>query len=385
MAKAMAVNIRPAREVVIAGVGLHPFGRFPEKSVHDLAREAVVQALADSGIKFKDIQVAYFGHVYRDGATPGEMTLRQMGLTGIPVVNVENACSSGSTALWLAYWNVAMGMFDIALAFGSEKVPRGPVAATEEGSPARLLGADFMMASYALGMRRYMELYSAPAEAFGQVAVKAHRNAAINPYAHYKKVFTLEEVMNSRKIADPLTLYQCCPTSEGGAAATIIARDLADRYVKDPKRCVTIIGASLRTQKWGDVEEEEGGQIGLVGRDAYEMAGVSPKDVNVVQVHDAATSGEISAIEALGLAPQGKAWKMELDGETEIRGSLPVNTDGGLQGMGHPFGATGIRMVHELTGQLRGEAGVRQVKNARIGLAQNSGAGGVATCFILKK
>jgi acetyl-CoA acetyltransferase len=385
MAKAMAVNVRPAREVVVGGAGLHPFGRFPDKSVHDLAREAVIQALADSGIKFKDIQVAYFGHVYRDGATPGEMTLRQMGLTGIPVVNVENACSSGSTALWLAYWNVAMGMFDIALAFGSEKVPRGPVAATEEGSPARLLGADFMMASYALGMRRYMELYGAPAEAFGQVAVKAHRNAAINPYAHYKKVFTLEEVMNSRKIADPLTLYQCCPTSEGGAAAVIIAKELAAKYVKNPDRCVTIIGASLRTQKWGDEEEDEGGQIGLVGRDAYEMAGVSPKDINVVQVHDAATSGEVSAIEALGLVPKGKAWKMELDGETEIGGSLPVNTDGGLQGMGHPFGATGIRMVHELCTQLRGEAGVRQVKNAHVGLAQNSGAGGVATAFILRK
>jgi len=385
MARAMAVNIKPAREVVIAGVGLHPFGRFSEKAITDLAREAVLEALADSGIRFKDIQVAYFGHVYQEGATPGEMTLREMGLTGIPVVNVENACSSGSTALWLAYWNVAMGMFDIALAFGSEKVPRGPVAATTEGSPMRFLGSDFMMASYAMGMRRYMELYNAPPAAFASVSVKAHKNAALNPYAHYKKVFTLEEVMNSRKIADPLTLYQCCPTSEGGAAAIVIAKDLVNNLVKDPKRCISIIGAALRTQKWGSEEEDEGGQIGLAGRDAFEMAGVEPKDINLVQVHDAATSGEIAAVEALGLVPHGKAWKMELDGEMNISGSLPVNTDGGLQGMGHPFGATGIRMIHELCTQLRGEAGARQVKNASIGLAQNSGAGGVATVFIVRK
>ena len=168
------------------------------------------------------------------------MTLRQMGLTGIPVVNVENACSSGSTALWLAYWTVAMGMFDVALAFGSEKVPRGPAAASEEGSPVRLLGADFMMAAYALGMKRYMEIYGAKAEAFAGVSVKGHKNAALNPYAHYQKLLTLEDVMNSRMIADPLTLYQCCPTSEGGAAAIIVAKDVAHKYVKDPKCCVTI-------------------------------------------------------------------------------------------------------------------------------------------------
>jgi acetyl-CoA acetyltransferase len=285
----------------------------------------------------------------------------------------------------MAYWNVAMGMFDIALAFGSEKVPRGPVATTAEGNPMRLLGADFMMASYAMGMRRYMEMYDAPAEAFASIAVKAHENAALNPYAHYNKVFTLEEVMNSRKIADPLTLYQCCPTSEGGAATIVIAKDLADKLVKDPKRCVSIVGAALRTQKWGDDEEDEGGQIGLAGRDAFEMAGVEPKDIDLVQVHDAATSGEISALEALGLVPHGKAWEMELNGEMKISGSLPVNTDGGLQGMGHPFGATGIRMVHELVTQLRGEAGPRQVKNPTIGLAQNSGAGGVATVIIVRK
>ena len=375
--------MKPGREVVVAGVGLHPFGRFPDKSPQDLARTAVLEALDDAGVGYKDIQAAYFGHVYFEGMSVGEGVLNQLGLTGIPVINVENACSSGSTGLWLAFWAVASGQFDIVLAFGAEKVPRGPVAVTSSESPERLIGADFMMASYAQMMRRYMAQYGAPVEAFAQVSVKAHRNAAANPYAHYKKVFTMEDVLNSRMIADPLTLYQCCPTSEGGSAAVICAREVADKYVKDVNRLVTIAGAALRTSKYG--EAEEGDEVAPAARDAYGMSGLGPKDIDVVQVHDAGTSGELLGIESMGLAEKGQAWKLEIEGETEIGGSLPVNTDGGLQGMGHPFGATGIRMVHEIVTQLRGESGDRQVKNAKVGLAQCTGAGGVMTVFILRK
>jgi len=374
---------RPGREVVITGVGLHPFGRFPDKAAQDLAREAVLEALDDSGASYKDIQAAYFGHVYYEGMSVGEAVLGQLGLTGIPVINVENACSSGSTGLWLAFWAIASGQFDIALAFGAEKVPRGPVTTTGADSPERLIGADFMMAAYAQMMRRYMSAHGAPVEAFAQVSVKAHRNAAANPYAHYKKVFTLEDVLSSRMIADPLTLYQCCPTSEGGSAAVVCAREVADSFVKDTSRLVTIAGAGLRTSRYGGAGE--GSQIALAAADAYEMSGQGPKDIDLVQVHDAGTSGELLGIEDLGLVERGEAWKLELAGETGIGGGLPVNTDGGLQGMGHPFGATGIRMVHELVTQMRGEAGDRQVKKAEVGLAQCSGAGGIATVFILKK
>ncbi len=375
--------MKPGREVVIAGVGLHPFGRFPDKSAHDLARTAVLEALDDAKVGYKDIQAAYFGHVYYEGMSMGEIILGQLGLTGIPVINVENACSSGSTGLWLAFWAVATGQFDIVLAFGAEKVPRGPVTTTSSDSPERLIGADFMMASYAQMMRRYMSEYGAPAEAFAQVSVKAHKNASMNPYAHHKKVFTLEDVLNSRMISDPLTLFQCCPTSEGGSAAIICAREVADKYIKDPDRLVTIIGTGLRTTKFGDSDESD--QIAAAGREAYEMSGVGPEDVDVVQVHDAGTSGELLGIESLKLVDKGQAWKLEMSGDTEIDGRLPVNTDGGLQGMGHPFGATGIRMIHELVTQLRGEAGDRQVKKANIGLAQCSGAGGIATVFLLRK
>ncbi len=184
-------------------------------------------------------------------------------------------------------------------------------------------------------------------------------------------------------IADPLTLYQYCPTSEGASAAAVCAREVADRYVKDPARLVTITGATLRTGKYGG--GNEGDTIALAGRDAYEMAGIRPQDVDVVQVHDTGTSGELTAIESLGLVAKGEAWKLGLAGETEATGRLPVNTDGGLRGMGHPFGATGIRMVHELVTQLRGEAGDHQVRKATTGLAQCTGAGNIATVFILKK
>lgn len=258
----------------VAGVGLHPFGRFPEKTIHDLAREAVLEAFEDAGVGYKDIQAAYFGHAYYEGMTIGEMTLRELGLTGIPIINVDNACSSGSTGLWLAFWAVASGMFDLALSFGAEKVPRGPVTVTREDSPERLIGADFMMAAYALGMRRYMAEFGAPAEAFARVSVKAHKNAAINPYAHYKKVFSLEEVMASRMIADPLTLYQCCPTSEGAAATIICAKEVAPKYVKDTKRVLNIAGAGLRTTMYTAEGTDESSQITLAAKDGYEMAGL---------------------------------------------------------------------------------------------------------------
>ena len=386
----------PGREVVIAGVGLHPFGRFPEETIHDLARTAIFEAFDDAGVTYKDIQAAFFGHVYFEGMSVAAFALHELGLTGIPIINVENACASGTMGMWLGYWGVASGMYDIVLAFGAEKVPRGPVSITSQDSLERLVGADFMMAGvYATRMRRYMEEFGAPAEAFAKVSVREHNNAVHNPYAQYKKVFTLEEVMNSRMIADPLTLYQCCPTSEGGSAAVICAKEVADKYVKDTSRLVNIAGMGFRTLLHG-VEaggerslsmggEEESEEIYPAAKDAYEMAGLEPEDVNVAQAHDAATPGAFSQLEGLGLANRGEAWKMEMDGRLEIDGDLPLNTDGGLQAMGHPFGATGIRMVHELVTQLRGEAGTRQIKKHKIGIAGNGGAGGISTVTILKK
>ena len=370
------------------GVGLHPFGRFPEKDLPQLAREAVVEALKDGEVSWQDVQIAYFGHVYYHGMSLGEASLREVGLTGIPIVNVENACSSGSTAFWQAYWGIATDLYDLALAFGAEKVPRGPVTVTAEDSPDRLLGADHMMAGYALRARRYMEESGAPIEAIARVSVKAHDNAALNPYAHHNKTFTLAEVLESRPIADPLTLYQCCPTSEGASAAVLCAREEVKKFAPENRRHVTIAAADLSTGTYSargaDHPALNSARPGMAHR-AYAMAGLGPEDVDIVQVHDAATIGEIQQLESLDIVPIGEGWVASQAGRTEINGDIPTNTDGGLLAMGHPFGATGIRMIHEIVTQLRGEAGPRQVRDPKVGLAHCSGAGDITTIHILKK
>ncbi len=377
------------REVAVLGVGLHPFGRFPEKDLPQLAREAVAASLQDAGIGWQAVQIAYFGHVYYQGMSLGEAALRELGLTGIPIINVENACSSGSTAFWQAYWGIATGLYDVALAFGAEKVPRGPVTVTAEDSPERFLGADHMMAGYALRTRRYMEEFGAPIEAVAQVSVKAHDNAALNPYAQYNKTFTLADVLESRPIADPLTLYQCCPTSEGAAAAVLCARDAIDGLAPDHRRAVTVAAAALSTGTYSPRGADHPALNPYKGEDAaaqaYEMAGLGPEDVDVIQVHDAATIGELQQLEALGVVPLGEAWVATREGRTGLAGDIPTNTDGGLLAMGHPFGASGVRMIHEIVTQLRGEAGARQVSDPRVGLAHCSGAGEITTIHILKK
>ena len=380
-------QIKPGRDVMVAGVGLHPFGRFPDKDLATLALEAVVPALQDAGAAWKDIPVAYFGHVYYQGMSVGETALAELGLTGIPIINVENACSSGSTAFWQAYWGISTGLYDMALAFGAEKVPSGPVTVTADDSPERYIGGDHMMAGYALRMRRYMEETGAPATAFAQVSVKARRSAALNPYAHRKQEYSLEEVLQSRLIADPLTLYQCCPTSEGAAAAVLCAADALDRYGIDKGRSVRIAAAVLRSGTYNGRGSDHSAfspyRTEPAALDAYEMSGTGPEDVDLVQVHDAATIGELQQLEALHLIPWGQAWQATTEGRTALSGDIPTNTDGGLLAMGHPFGATGVRMIHETVTQLRGEAGPRQVSNPKVGLAQCSGAGDVTTVHIL--
>ena len=378
----------PHREVVVLGVGLHTFGRFPGKDLPQMAREAVVAALEDAQAQWKNVQIAYFGHVCYYGMSVGQVTLRELGLTGIPIINVNNACSSGSTAFWQAYWGIASGQYDLALAFGAEKVPRGPVTVTDEESPERLIGADHMMAGYALRARQYMEEFDAPIEAVAQVAVKAHDNAALNPYSHYDKTFTLADVLESRPIADPLTLYQCCPTSEGASAAVLCARDAVKHFAPGNDRHIAVVGAALASGRYsprGSDHPALNPVRGEAALHAYEMAGLGPEDVDIVQCHDAATIGELQQLEALGLVPRGEAWIATQAGRTEIRGDIPTNTDGGLLGMGHPFGASGIRMIHETVTQLRGEAGPRQVKDPKVGLAHCSGAGEVTTIHILTK
>ena len=366
------VQFQPGREVVVAGVGLHPFGRFPERDLASLARDAVTEALVDGGIKWSDIPVAYFGHVYYQGMSIGETALSALGLTGIPIINVENACSSGSTAFWQAYWGVTTGMFDLALAFGAEKVPSGPVTVTASESPERYIGSDHMMAGYALRMRRYMEETGATDRSLAQVAVKARQNATLNPFAHRNEIYTVEEVLESRLIADPLTLFQCCPTSEGSAAAVLCAKESLKKYGIDEERSITISAAVLRSGNYNGRGSDHSAfspyRTEPAAIEAYQSSNITPEEVDLVQVHDASTIGELQQLESLHLIEKGEAWKATESGRTALNGDIPTNTDGGLLAMGHPFGATGIRMIHETVTQLRQEAGDRPVSYTHLTL-----------------
>ena len=363
--------------VQVSGVGMHPFGRFPGKQTVDMVEEATSAALTDAGLDFSAIDIVYYSHVYDQGPSPaGRFLPGQFGLTGIPVINVENACASGITAIWQAFWMIATGVVRCALVVGAERVPRGPVVIAPEGDLSRTIGDDHMMANYAMRAREYMTRYSAPPEAFAQVSVKSHHNASLNEYSHYRDEVTIAQVLESRPIADPLTLLQCCPTSEGAAAAVLRAANGARGQPR-------IRGISLKTDRYQSrsVHNTEGTTAAAAA--AYEMALLSPADIDLAQVHDAATIGELLRVEAMRLFAPGQAWRATVAGETALTGRLPVNTDGGLLSMGHPFGATGIRQLHETVLQLRGAAGARQVPGASTGLIQCAGAGGVSSVAII--
>jgi benzoylsuccinyl-CoA thiolase BbsB subunit len=370
------------RDVVVLGAGLHRFGRFPDKSLEDLGREAISNALADAGVPFKEIEVAYVGRVLA-GMGAGLSVVSEMGQTGIPVINIEMACGSSTSAFREAYLNVAHGVYDTALVVGFEKMQRGMLQISEQTSYSSVMGLAVMPASYALQAQRYMADYGATPEMFAQVAVKSHRNGALNPYAQYQKETTLEEVMASRMIADPITLLQCSPTTDGASAVVICAADKAAKY--SARRSMTVAGWATGSGKFQPKGEGDGdaetntGEVGRLARQAYERAGIGPEDVDVTQVHDAFSPGEIFTAEGLGLVGQGEGGRAVWEGRTEITGDIPINTDGGLISRGHPIGATGAAMVTEIFRQLTGEAGPRQVKdgNAKVGLIHNAGIGGV--------
>ena len=349
----------------------------------------MVDALRDSGVPWSAIPVAYFGHVYYHGMSIGETTLAQLGLTGVPIINVENACSSGSTAFWQAYWGITSGVFDLALAFGAEKVPSGPVTVTAENSPARYIGGDHMMAGYALRMKRYMEETGAPASALAQVSLKARQAASMNPYAHRKETYSVEDVLNSRLIADPLTLYQCCPTSEGGAAAVLCAADAMDTYGVDRSRAIRVAAAALTSGNYNGRGSDHSAfspyRTEPAALQAYEMAGIGPDDVDIAQVHDARDHRRVAADrgaapDALwrGLARHGRRTHGVGRRHPREHGRRPAGDGSPLWGQRHPHGARDGDAV-------AGEAGPRQVENARVGVAQCSGAGDVTTVHILTR
>lgn len=377
------------REVAVIGVGMTRFGRFPESTVYDLGREAIMDALKDAGMNVRQLQAIYAGSQYQPYQL-GQFLLKQVGMTMIPAVNVVNACATGSTAVREAYTAVASGMFDIAIAVGCEQMGKmgllGVGAQGAETSTEGILGTSLMPGIFAeLGVR-HMNQYGTRREHFAKIAVKNHKYSVHNPRSQYRKAYTLDEVMNSRMVCWPNSLYMCCPTGDGAAAVILCSLEKARKYTGKP---VLIANSTMTTPAF--TQESLGWvEVATMTRKAadmaYEAAGIGPEDLDLVELHDCFATAELLHYENLHLCEWGEGGRMVDEGWTEINGDIPVNMSGGLLSKGHPIGATGVAQICELTWQLRGEAPTqeRQVQGAKVGLGHVQGGFEVCTVHILK-
>ncbi|MDN5758820.1 MAG: lipid-transfer protein [Tomitella sp.] len=380
--------------VFVVGVGMTKFEKpgAREWDYPDMARESGTNALEDAGVDYREVEQAYIGYVYGE-STSGQRAVYELGMTGIPVVNVNNNCSTGSTALFLAAQAVRGGTVDCALALGFEKMQKGSLGSTyddrEQPMMRHLLATaelqEFAMppAPYMFGAagKEHMERYGSTAEQFAKVGVKNHRHSQNNPYAQFQDAYTLDEVLASKAIYGPLTKLQCSPTSDGSGAAVIASEDFVDKHDLSAQ-AVEIVGQSMVTDLPSTFEDES--VISLVGADmtrtaagqVYEQSGITAADVDVIELHDCFSSNEVLTYEALGMCAEGDGGKLIENDDTTYGGRWVVNPSGGLISKGHPLGATGLAQCSELTWQLRGTAGKRQVDGAEVALQHNIGLGG---------
>jgi len=363
-------------EVCVIGVGAIPFARHEKASLSDLAVEAAILAIKDAGINPQSIEAGYFANVL-GGRLFGDFTLGQnifaaVGVTSIPILNVENACASGSTAFYLAYNAIVSGQAEFAVVLGAEKmcVPEVGLLNSGESDLDTKLGL-VMPASFALRAKRHMYEFGTTHEQLAQVSIKNRAHAAANPQAFFRQPVTLDDVLNAPMIADPLTRLQCCPIADG-AAALILAN--GNSRIKD-KRPIKINSAVLCSGSYETpvdlVRWETDRRCCQIG---YEMSGLGPDDLDLVECHDAFSIAELMHYEALGLCNEGEGGRLIEEGATMLGGHIPVNVSGGLIGRGHPIAATGVAQIVEVVMQLRHEAKGRQVEGAKVGLAQCMGA-----------
>ncbi len=419
-------------QVVVTGVGMTRFGKFADRGLKSLSVEAVGDALKDAGVAPSDVQLAVVGNAVAGLITGqecirGQVVLREAGIGGIPIFNVENACASASSAFHLAWQQVAAGQVDVALALGVEKLTHPDKAvsfqafsaavdvemvralmealkSSEEaaagsaeagdGAAAGAAGAgegsdeggkgggeggkggkggggkgkSMFMDIYSAIIRNHMDTYGTTQEQIARVAVKSHHNGSLNPRAQYQDEYTLEEVLASREVSYPLTLLMCSPIGDGAAAAVLMSPDYArSKGLSGPRVGASVVLSGGLPGVATELAEERAAKA------AYEMAGLGPDDVDLAEVHDATAAAEILAYEDLGFCARGEGGRLIDEGVTALGGAKPVNTSGGLVSKGHPVGATGIAQICEVVWQLRGEAGPRQVEGARVGLTQNGG------------
>lgn len=370
------------KKVIILGVGSTTFGR-TDLSVAKLGAIAVQSALKDAKVSWKNIQAVYCANT-ANGPCVGELIEAEIGHTGIPVINVNNACAGGQTAFFLGYQMVALGAYELVLVLGAEKMPRGAIEMPSD--PFNLMGINSMVGKYAMKMQRAIFEKRYTLDQMAKVAVKNHKNGLKNPYAQYKLSLSVEDVHNSRMIADPLTLYHCCPTSDGGSAVVLGTEVIAKKLAKKP--LIEAAGGALKTQTYirGDANDTQIISV-KTAKEAYEAVGIGPKDLDVIELHDNFTISELEHYEDLGLCGVGEAGKLIDEGTTELTGKIPVNPGGGLLSRGHPTAATGVAQICELVWQMRGEAGERQVNDPKIGLSHCCGGdlGMVCGVNILRK
>jgi benzoylsuccinyl-CoA thiolase BbsB subunit len=362
------------RDVVIAGAGMVPFGKHPDRSIAQLGASAVLRAIEDAGARRADVDAIYAGNVV-GGMLVGQRVGRDLGLGGIPVVNVENACSSSATALREAYIAVGAGIHEVVLVLGVEKLTSlggGPLPLTEEDH--EVSNGQVMPAVYAMRARRYLHEHCLTAADLAEVAVKARRHGARNPYAQFRSETTVGEVLNSRPIATPLTLMQCCPNGDGAAALLVTSSERARRFDAPAVRIrASVLHSGRLSNGFRDMTTAEITMRSAA--EAYAQAGIGPHELDVIELHDAFTIAELLYYEALGLAQRGEAARLLRSGATTFGGTTVVNPSGGLLAKGHPIGATGAAQAVEIVWQLRGRAAGRQVEDARIGLTHVTGGG----------
>jgi len=373
------------REVCVIGVGMTKFGELWTKSLRDIFVEAGIKAIDDAGVDHIDA-------MYVGSMTPGLFVGQEhigalmadyLGVAPIPAVRIESACASGGFAFRQAFLDVASGMNDIVLVGGVEKMTDGAdvtyALSTAADQEYECYQGITFPGLYAMIANIYFEKYGATRKHLAMVAVKNHKNGALNPNAQFQSEITIDDVLNATMVADPITVMDSSPVSDGGACVIVTTVDIAKKLNKP---IIKVIGSGAGTDTIALHQRDDIlslNAVRIAGERAYKMAGIKPSDVNFAEVHDCFTIAELCIIEELGFAPRGKAAELTEKGETSLTGKIPINTSGGLKSKGHPVGATGIAQIVEVVEQLRGNAGKRQVKNAKVGLTQNMGGSGASS------
>ncbi|RSM52044.1 lipid-transfer protein [Amycolatopsis sp. WAC 01375] len=385
-----------ANKVYVVGVGMTKFekpGRREDWDYPQMAKESGTKALEDAGISFDEVRQAYVGYVYGE-STSGQRAVYELGMTGIPVVNVNNNCSTGSTALYLAAEAIRGGRADCALALGFEKMQPGSLGSTYDDREqpmgrhlqalAEISEVLFPPAPWMFGAagREHMKTYGTTAEHFAKIGEKNHRHSVNNPYAQFQESYSLQDILDSRMIYDPLTKLQCSPTSDGSGAAILASESFVDSHGL-AEQAVEIVGQAMTTDFASTFDGTAKNIIGYdmnvqAARQVYDQAGLGAEDFQVIELHDCFSANELLLYEALGLCAEGEAGKLVDSGDTTYGGKWVVNPSGGLISKGHPLGATGLAQCAELTWQLRGTADKRQVDGVQAALQHNIGLGGAA-------